>query len=194
MPIIAICNLKGGVAKTTTAIALASAAVADGETVKVIDADSQGSATLWSISAEDKGTPLPFPVEPANQATITRIKADGEWVFIDCPPSGKVADEAVRIADFVIVPMSPSPVDIQQTWSTLQTLEAADKSHAVLVVRADKRTLTYRAAVDALEDADASFFDAAIPQREDIKSTFGNPFGEELFGYNEVLAEIKEAI
>lgn len=193
--IVAIMNLKGGVGKTTSTIALANAACITGKSVKVVDADSQGSATLWAISATDKGEPLPFEVEPGNQATIPRIKTDAEeWLFIDCPPSGKVADEAVRIADFVVVPMTPSPIDMQQTWPTVQTLSAAGKPYAVLLVRVDKRTLTYRAAIETLKEADVSYFEEAIPQREDIKNSFGSAFGEDLFGYDSVLAEMEGVI
>jgi len=192
--IIAITNLKGGVGKTTTSIALATAAQKAGEDVMVIDADSQGSATLWALSAEEKEIPLPFKVVPGNQATIPRLKNDSKWIFIDCPPSGKVTDEAVKIADFVVVPMTPSAVDMQQTWATTETLTLAEKPFAVLLVRADKRTLSYRAAIEALKEADLSYFEEGIPQREDIKNYFGNPFDDELYGYQTVLNEIKGAL
>lgn len=191
--IVAVTNLKGGVGKTTSTLALASAAVSRGERAMVVDADSQGSSTLWAISAEDNGNPLPFDIVPGNQATVPRLKSDDGWIFIDCPPSGKVTDEAVRVADFVVVPMTPSAVDMQQTWATVQTLSAADKLYAVLICRADSRTLTYRATLDALREADVSYFDAFIPQREDIKNCFGNPFDGELYGYAEVFDEIKES-
>ena len=51
--IISIINLKGGVGKTTTAIALATAAQRDGKDVEVYDTDPQSSASLWAMSAEE---------------------------------------------------------------------------------------------------------------------------------------------
>lgn len=190
--IIAVTNLKGGVGKTTTAVALACAASASGEAVRLIDADAQGSATEWGyLAADDGGVELPFAVEAGNQASISRLKArDGEWVFIDCPPTGKVADEAVGKADFVVVPTTPSEADMRQTWATIQTLAASDKPYAVLVVRADKRTLSFRYAIEALRDGDASFFETVIPQREDVKNSFGSAFAD-LYGYDEVFSELK---
>ena len=68
--IISTINLKGGVGKTTTAIALATAAGRDGKDVELYDCDPQSSASLWAMMAEEAGDPLPFPVTPANVATV----------------------------------------------------------------------------------------------------------------------------
>ena len=53
--IISTINLKGGVGKTTTAIALATAAVRDGKDVELYDCDPQSSASLWAMMAEEAG-------------------------------------------------------------------------------------------------------------------------------------------
>lgn len=62
--IISTINLKGGVGKTTTAIALATAAVRDGKDVELYDCDPQSSASLWAMMAEEAGDSLPFPLRP----------------------------------------------------------------------------------------------------------------------------------
>ena len=52
---VAVANLKGGTAKTTTAVFLAHVMAAEGRTL-LVDADPQGSALGWAETAEE----LPF--------------------------------------------------------------------------------------------------------------------------------------
>lgn len=192
--IVSVVNLKGGVGKTTSAIALATAAVRSGKSVRVLDADSQSSASLWALAADESGDPLPFDVDSANIATIRKTKvADGEWVFIDCPPSGRVTDEAISVADFVVIPSTPAAMDMQQTWTTAATMEEAGRPYAILLTRCQPRTLAFRGTLAELEQRGASSFDTHIPQREDIKNYFGSPFGDDLFGYDEAMRELEEA-
>lgn len=53
--IVPVLNIKGGIGKTTTTIALATAAVRAGYAAKVLDADEQGSTTLWADTAGQAG-------------------------------------------------------------------------------------------------------------------------------------------
>jgi chromosome partitioning protein len=195
--IVAVVNLKGGVAKTTTAIAIATAAARAGAPARVLDADPQGSASLWAELAEAAGDALPFDVEPANVTTVNRLArvrpAAGEWAVIDCPPSGKVADAAIMACDFAIIPTTPSAIDLQQSYATAHTLEANDKPYALLVVRADRRTLSFRATQQAIAENGISCFDTTIPQREEIKGSFGRNFGD-LGAYGDAYAELVEAM
>lgn len=193
--IIPILNIKGGVGKTTTAIALATAASRAGREVKVYDADEQGSATLWADSAEDAGDPLPFSVGPINKARIKRLKNDdGIWYFIDCAPTGEALDAAMEKADFVVVPTTPAGLDMQQTWVTADNLGKIGKPYAILLTRTRPRTLALAAVEEQMKAREASYFDAQIPLREDVKNFFGQSFGGDLYGYEKVFEEIEEAL
>lgn len=197
--IIAVSGLKGGIGKTTTALALAEAAARDGKRARVLDADPQASASLWAMAAQDAGDELAYSVESANLATVRalakRFAGDAdEWVFVDCPPNGKVVDEAVGAADMVVVPTTTSPADMVKTFEAVDTLEAAGKYHAVLLTRTLANTVALRETREELRERDASWFDAEIPQREVLKGFFGNAFGEELYGYDKVYEEIKEGL
>lgn len=191
--IVSVINLKGGCGKTTTAMALATAADRDGRSVTVYDADPQASASTWSMDAEDSGNAVPFAVLPANTATLRALSRRGAgeaWAIVDCPPSGTVVDEAMQAADFVVVPTTPAPADMRKTIETAQTLDAAGVTYAILVTRAAARTLTLRDAVSQIEDAGLSVFDAQVPQREGVKSAFGSAFGDDLYGYDAVFKEL----
>lgn len=191
--IVTVVNLKGGVGKTTSAIALATAASRAGHVSKVLDADSQSSASLWAMSAEQEGEALPFEVSSANIATLRRLtSAEDEWVFIDCPPTGNVTDEAVNVADVVIVPTAPAGMDFQQTWATVSTLIGVGKPYAILLTRILPHTRSLASALADLDAQGASYFDAHIPQREDLKNYFGHSFGDALYHYDDVFAELEE--
>lgn len=73
MRVIAVCNLKGGVAKTTTVVNLAADLAVDHEQrVLVIDADSQCNSTAF-LSAEAERTDC-----HANAAALARNDSDGD--------------------------------------------------------------------------------------------------------------------
>lgn len=197
--IISLLNLKGGVGKTTSCIALATAAARDGKDVIVLDADPQGSATFWADNADDNDRPLPFEVNAANPATIKRAakKFQGnpdKWAFIDCPPNGTILDAAQEASDFVIIPTGTGNADLVKTAETVRTMEANDKLYAVLLTRVLTNTNGFKVAQENLENGSVSFFDAAIRQKEDLKGYFGLPFGSSLYGYEDVYSEIKEAL
>ena len=191
--IVTVVNLKGGVGKTTSAIALATAASRAGYVSKVLDADRQSSASLWAMSAEQEGEALPFEVAAANIATLRRLtSAEDEWVFIDCPPTGNVTDEAVNVADVVIVPTPPAGMDFQQTWATVSPLIGVGTPYAILLTRILPHTRSLASALADLDAQGASYFDAHIPQREDLKNYFGHSFGDALYHYDDVFAELEE--
>ena len=194
MPIITITTLKGGTGKTTTAMALATAATRDGKIARVFDADPQGSASLWAMSAAQLGERMPFDVAPANRVTIKTLRKGDEMVFIDCPPSGTVVDDALAAADYVIVPTTPSSMDMQQTWITAQTAAESGKPFAVLLTCARSKTLSLAAVLQSIQEAGVSCFDARIPLREDVRNYFGHAFGAELYGYQDVYTELVEAL
>lgn len=119
--IIGVVNQKGGAGKTTTAINLTAFIASTGVSVALVDADPQGSSTLWNGKREN---PL-FPVKPYHKG----LKGVGieddiktyQHLVIDGPPSlmGPI-EQIIRIVDLVIIPVKPSALDI---WATQNLIE-----------------------------------------------------------------------
>ncbi|MGR4775806.1 ParA family protein [Bifidobacterium adolescentis] len=183
---IAIANRKGGCAKTTSAVYLCMAAWMRGIPVRLYDADPQGSATLWyDLASDDK--PLPFDVIPANVRSVSRIPDDCLSV-IDCPADGLALNAALSVADMIIVPSSDSPLDVQQTYETMKSLNPSAVSR-VLLTRCERNTVSFRLTVDSLGDAGVPRFGDAVWKRQAIKNAFGmRP--PKLYEYGSVFSDL----
>ena len=109
MYIVAVIAEKGGVGKTTIALALAVGALLEGKRPAVIDTDPQATASKWTDRREHE-FPWVVPTHAARLRTaIAQAKAQGvEFLVIDTPPhAGTDAAEAARLADVVVIPIEP---------------------------------------------------------------------------------------
>lgn len=190
--IVTMANAKGGVAKTTGAILLAVAWARRFEReVVVLDADPQSSASLWRDMAEDAGSGLGLvDVRPANLSTLRRagrLGADG-LVVVDAPPQGRLLEEAMKVADFVVVPTSDSPLDLQQAWATMAAIPAGARA-AVLVSRAEVNTRAYADTIAGLDRAGTPRFDTVVRKRQEIKKMMGS-LPASTYEYAQVLDEL----
>lgn len=155
--IIAITNLKGGVGKTTTAMHLAAVAQRLGEKPIVIDADNERSALEWAETGE-----LSFAVERANPDSLARqaraLEKAGSVVVIDGPPNSRdLLWSAASVADRVVVPISPTGLDVNRLRSTLEVLLDIEASRdgldtRILFTRYDARKVLAREAEELLQE------------------------------------------
>ena len=138
MKIIVVASQKGGSGKTTTARNLA---VAYGPGSALIDTDPQGSLTSWWKRREAE-TPVLARVDGDMKKTLAGLKAAGlELVIIDTPPSAHafVAD-VIALADLVLVPVRPTPDDLDAVGPTLDMIEDAARNFAFVVNAARPKT------------------------------------------------------
>jgi chromosome partitioning protein len=115
MKIILIANPKGGSGKSTLATNLAGYFAIRGKQVLLEDLDRQKSSANWL-----ERRPADAPQIYANNKHVEKL----DWVITDSPAGlrdDKLSD-AVKAADFVIVPIQPSAFDIGATSDFLEVL------------------------------------------------------------------------
>ena len=158
----AVVNLKGGTAKSTTAMFLAAALSSRGRTL-VVDCDPQGSALTWAEDAEADGGELGFNVVsiPTRDVKkrVDRMAGDYKHVVLDTPPAGlDIVRAALHAADIALVAISPSDMDINRFRPTLELVAeveaVTDLDYRVLLTmvrRISREGRDARAAMEALE-------------------------------------------
>ncbi len=171
MYVIAVLNQKGGAGKTTIATHLARALQFGGADVLLIDSDPQGSARDWAAVREEQ----PLSVVGIDRPTIERdLKniARKDFVVIDgAPQAADLAVSAIKAANFILIPVQPSPYDIWATADLVdlvkQRIEVTDgKLRAAFVVsRAIKGTKIGSEITEALNGYGLPVLATRITQR-----------------------------
>lgn len=208
MKVIAVLNQKGGSGKTTIATHLARALQLDGADVLLVDSDPQGSARDWAAVREDQ----PLTVVGIDRPTIDRdLKnvARKDFVVIDgAPQAADLAVSAIKAADFVLIPVQPSPYDIWATSDLVelvkQRIEVTDGhlQAAFVVSRAIKGTRIGAEVTEALAGYGLPVLDARITQRVIYPGTAAagttvmdtEPAGDAAAEVRALVAEIKEKL
>ncbi|WP_421725110.1 ParA family partition ATPase [Bauldia sp.] len=138
--IITLAQQKGGSGKTTVAAHLAVAFARGDKSVAVVDVDPQGSLGEWFERREDRlgddGIDLTFRTASGWGARreARQLARHHDIVVIDTPPkSDTEMRPAIEIADLVIVPIQPTPVDLWATDPTL-AMVAKERGEALLVM------------------------------------------------------------
>lgn len=131
MAIIAVAGRKGGVGKSTIAGNLAGEFSAKGKTVAVLDADPQHSLIAWAAQGTGMLAKSVQQVEGRAGSLAAKAKAaekDADIVIIDTPPGiPEVAYQAALVADLMLLPCGPSPLDL---FALKEALSVALKARA----------------------------------------------------------------
>lgn len=117
MAILAVAGRKGGIGKSTIAGNLAGEFAALGWDVAALDADPQHSLEAWAkqghgilagcVETVDGGRP------EALRASIRKAAEEADLVIIDTPPGmPETTYQAALLADLMLLPCGPSPLDL----------------------------------------------------------------------------------
>ncbi|TKG09022.1 ParA family protein [Vibrio sp. F13] len=121
-----VLNRKGGVGKSTFTASLLSRLIQKGRKVELIDFDRQCTTYYWSLGVQS------FPSQSFNPnyrnllsiGQSLKVARDSELIVIDSPPNFSDPDLSryLKFADYIIIPMQPSPVDLHSSLPFIHTL------------------------------------------------------------------------
>jgi chromosome partitioning protein len=139
MKVIVLASQKGGVGKTTLTgnLGVAAELAGDGSAV-LIDTDPQGSLAAWWNARAAQAPALAPATLAALPAKLTALAAAGyAYAVVDTPPAITDAIRAVvALADYVVIPIKPSPHDLRAVGRTVEIVQAERKPFCFVVTQA----------------------------------------------------------
>jgi chromosome partitioning protein len=155
MQTLALVCQKGGAGKTTLAIHLAVEAATQGLRTLLLDLDPQASAARWADrrklgAAADVDVAVESPARLA--AALLQAEREGyALVVLDTAPhADQAALQAARAADFVLVPVRCSILDLDAVGASLDLCTLARRSAAVVLNAAPIRSRVVQEAAETV--------------------------------------------
>lgn len=173
VPIISILNPKGGSGKTTISTNLARALHERGHRVLIVDSDPQGSARDWHAVDEKNPIPLVALDRANNVKSLPDVASAYDFVVVD--GAAKLEDmiaASIKVADFVLIPVTPSPYDLWAASDLVEFIKARQEvtdgkpGARFIISRAIAGTRLGDEIVKALEEQGLGVFATHIAQRQ----------------------------
>lgn len=195
---ITVGNLKGGTAKTTSAVFLALALGRSGRTL-LVDADPQGSALDWSENTEDwpeDVTVIPWATRDLAKR-VGQVAGDYDHIVIDTGPEHDVIlRQALMATDHLIVPVAPSPMELRRLSDTFNLAAEVDAVSPVwahvLMCKVRENSRAAAEAVAYLEGLDLPTFETRLHLWDAYLLAWGSA-PEDLGEYAVLLDELRAA-
>ena len=159
---IMLLNPKGGSGKTTIATNLAAYYAGQGFLTALFDHDAQGSSTRWLQARPESRAIIHGVAAFQNPIGVTRsyqlrVPLNAERVIVDTPAglTDPFLPNLVRTADTIIVPVLPSPIDIDAMFSLVEVLRRVEPvcKSDVRIAAVVNRTPAHRSGLKPLEKA-----------------------------------------
>lgn len=181
MPVIGVCNQKGGSGKSSTAVHLARWLQSQSDSVFVIDSDGQRTSSLWLSNLSQ---PIPVEIIPDPNELLERLPnlaTKHQWLIVDAPGTLAEATRAIVLwSDLVLIPCQPTGVDLASASDTVRLIKQArairkgEPQAAIFLNRAVKGTRLKQEAFTVLKAVpDINVLGEVIHQRQIIADAFG---------------------
>jgi chromosome partitioning protein len=188
--IILICGSKGGGGKTTIATNLAASRAAQGRAVLLVNADPNGTSSIWAARRAESGTmPAITCVSMFGKgmaAEVTKMAPRFDDILIDCVGADSAEQrQGMLVADVMVIPCRASQFDLDVLALVNRTV--AESRHvnptarALLVVNAAS---THAAGTDPQKVANAvvgleslTLSDAVLCERQVYRDAGGMGLG-----------------
>ena len=169
--VLTLAQQKGGAGKTTLVAQLAVAFATRGKSVALVDIDPQGSLTRWFKAREDAGVTSKIDFTAVTgwraQAAVEKLKSTHDYrALVDSAPHAEIeAKIAVRVADLILVPIQPSPLDLWATETTLALARAEKRPVMIVVNRVQSRMKLAETLVAKIAELGVPVADATLGNR-----------------------------
>lgn len=125
MKVISVLSQKGGSGKSTIAINVSRCLQLKGYNVALIDTDPQASAREWNALASDEFFPVYGCDKGISEKEIRQLEKLADFVVIDgAPRIEKSMTDAIRLSDFILIPLKPSQFDIWACKDSIELVQA----------------------------------------------------------------------
>jgi len=156
MKTIAFISGKGGVGKSTLCFLTALGIKEAGQTVSVEDLDPQLSITSWLDDS------------------LIQKQGSADYHLIDTRPAidAESVHDAIKRADTIILPCSPSPADLTAVKATLDVIAAMKNEETKVFVALNcvkPGTNLTSGAPELIEDMGVALLNSAMPDRQCIQ-------------------------
>ena len=155
--VIALSNSKGGVGKSTLAVHLAVSWHEQGRPIALVDADVQGSSSLWLHEAEPHLPVFRLQTPDDVLEQVPMIAGQFERVLIDGPAGlSEVTRAILLVADTALLPCGPSVLDLRAVHEALRVVRQAQQIRQgppFPVVVPNKLQVQYRLSQELLQTA-----------------------------------------
>ncbi len=152
MPVIVVANPKGGVGKSTLATNLAGWLARCGHAVMLGDVDRQQSSRHWLALRPPELPPIRgWEVEDDRHL---RPPKGTTHLVLDTPSGlhGRRLDAVLRVAEQLLVPLQPSPFDIQATHRFVQAVRVHPRAAAIRLGLVALRVKEHTHAIEHLQE------------------------------------------